>query len=150
MQVVRKVESKDFPKESQILQRKLLVNVDVEEINKTDEDGSVTTFYIYNQVVSNIGGDIEQTKAEYHYNKMREMLSSDGEIEVNINYINDEDSRAVASVGDWICYRKACRDVATKKNEGFAINDISGNVYEYQGDKYEVNLDNDGFPLPPA
>lgn len=147
---IRVVESAEYPVENQILQRKLLVNLDVKEVEKTDVDGEVSKSYIYQQIVSNIGSDVEQVKAEYYYNKMQKRLSSDGEIEVNLNYINDEDSRAVGTVGDWICYRKACRDVATKDDGVFAINDISGNTYTYKGDAYNVILDSDGFPLPPT
>lgn len=81
---------------------------------------------------------------------MQKRLSSDGEIEVNLNYINDEGSRAVGTVGKWICYRKACRDVATKNDGVFAINDISGSTYTYKGDTYDAILDSGGLPLPPA
>jgi len=146
---IRKVESKDYPDKVQYIQRKQLVNLGVEEHHKTNEEKEVVTWYVYDQVITEVGTDAEEVEAEYWYNKMKERLKSDGEIEINLNYIEDEDTRSVGTKGDWVAYRKACRDYATKTDNIYRLNNINGKVYTYQGKEYTVNLDEKGAPLPP-
>ena len=74
--------------------------------------------------------------------------------DVQITYHNESSSRAVATIYDWYAYKEALRDIASKEDDVYRVNDISDNTYTYTVDgvktDYTCSLDDDGYPIAPS
>lgn len=102
------VHSNEAPESIQLLKGKQLINVDIESVTSTDDEGNESTSYNYTQLESEIYENADSAIVEYRKNWV---LSEFDWYDTQIKYhARNDTKRAVATVDELNAYAIALSD----------------------------------------
>ena len=96
---------------------------------------------------------VVDNSAKIEYTWAQSQLDS-ADIEVNY-YIDEDESRQTATLGEWKAYRRALRDYVTTSTDTsgdtvYTITDLTGITYTINDTEYPVTVGDSGRPLAPS
>ena len=97
--------------------------------------------------------EIAQAEAYTEYEwTLTELDTADTQVNY---YIDEDESRQTATLGEWKAYRRALRDYVTTSTDDdgdttYTVNELSGTTYTISDVEYSVTVDDDGRPIAPS